>query len=233
MVIRDDDQNKILTGLPIKNFQSENIALLISLSDYGKIENIRRSFFVLTVIYIIFLLLITLLSYVYTSTRRRMDRMMRTDQLTKIDNRRILLEKLDDENNRFYRYHRPYSIVMIDIDHFKRINDTYGHLTGDEILSSLSKLIKDNIRQSDTFGRYGGEEFILLLPETTLEQAVAVAENLRETVENHNFMESESITISIGVADVIAELKNIEGLIEKADENLYRAKESGRNRVCY
>ena len=231
--VKFTEKNSTVTFLPVTNFLNENIAYILSISDNSRNTGITHSFRIATVIYFLFLSMIIFLTWFYMSTRKSMDRLMRTDQLTNIDTRRILLEKIDNENIRFSRYQRPYSIIMIDIDHFKTINDTYGHLAGDEVLKNLTNLIKSNIRTADTFGRYGGEEFIIMLPETRLDEAVCVAENLRKAVENAELCKSQKVTISLGVAEVFIDVKNIEELIDLADKNLYRAKDSGRNRVCY
>jgi diguanylate cyclase (GGDEF)-like protein len=155
------------------------------------------------------------------------------DHLTRIDTRGVLLEKITEEHKRYLRYKRPYSIIIIDIDHFKNINDHHGHLAGDAVLRTLSELIKNHLRTSDAFGRYGGEEFIILLPETALKEAVLVAENIRQLIQNHDFPGPEKITISMGVAETHPAILEIDELIEKADKCLYQAKATGRNKVCF
>ena len=121
---------------------------------------------------------------------------------------------------------------MIDIDHFKKINDDFGHQAGDSVLAELAELIMSNIRISDYFGRYGGEEFLLVLPETGFEAASFAMENLREIIEKHHFKKVKSVRVSAGIAAVVDEkIHKSAILIENADMNLYKAKENGRNQI--
>jgi len=153
-----------------------------------------------------------------------------TDPLTSLYNRTFLEEFLEKKLLEAKRYKFPLSIAMIDIDFFKKINDTYGHLSGDCVLKELALLLKKNFRGSDVVARYGGEEFIIIMPFTSLEDACKKLEEFRKIVEKHLFcMEHLKITISVGVAQYKNE--DMLELIEKADENLYEAKRSGRNKV--
>jgi diguanylate cyclase (GGDEF)-like protein len=157
------------------------------------------------------------------------------DGLTEIHNKRYLLEFLDRELARCERYHRPLSLVLFDIDHFKRINDDLGHLAGDAVLRELAGSIKVKVRKEELFARYGGEEFAVVLPETPCEDAVAFAERLREVVVSHAFRydgEPVPVTISLGVASTMGPAApTVAELIEHADRALYRAKHDGRNCV--
>ena len=156
------------------------------------------------------------------------------DGLTQIHNKRYLFEALEKELIRARRYERDLSVLMFDIDFFKRINDQYGHLAGDHVLRELARIVQDRIRRDEVFARYGGEEFVIVLPETSLAGAVALAENLRERVGSHGFSfqgEQIPVTISIGCA-LLQDDKAATDLIQRADEKLYQAKRSGRNRVC-
>ncbi len=158
-----------------------------------------------------------------------------TDGLTQVYNKRYLLETLDREISRCHRYGRDLSLVMIDIDHFKDINDTLGHLAGDGVLRQVAQVIKANTRREDVFGRYGGEEFALVLPEIDMAAAAIAAEKSRKLVEKQRFtFENEPIpvTVSCGVAGLSGGALQVEELIKRADQKLYQAKESGRNRVC-
>ncbi|MDA0893125.1 MAG: sensor domain-containing diguanylate cyclase, partial [Proteobacteria bacterium] len=152
------------------------------------------------------------------------------DELTGSLNRRSLDTSLVEEVERSQRYDRPLSVLMLDIDRFKRVNDEHGHLVGDKILIALCNLCHAHIRSSDIFGRWGGEEFLVICPETNLEQAQAVAEKVRNSVEEASFSMPQQLTTSIGVASC-TKTDNVESLIGRADEALYRAKEGGRNRV--
>jgi len=156
------------------------------------------------------------------------------DGLTGIYNRRYLESKLEEEFLRHQRYSRPFSVIMMDIDFFKKINDTYGHQCGDTVLQTLVKKISSNIRKVDIFARYGGEEFCLLLPETTLEAANLVANNLRVIVENSDFRYNDRdirFTISQGVSALSEGDESAQTLLRKADSALYEAKRTGRNKV--
>jgi two-component system cell cycle response regulator len=160
-----------------------------------------------------------------------------TDGLTKIYNHRFFQELFEKEFKRSSRYNTVFSLIMLDIDFFKRLNDTYGHLFGDEILKEIASLVKGCLRTIDVLARYGGEEFAILLPETELESAVLIAERIRQAVENHPFGASQKnpvkVTVSQGVTVYPSPgIEKRSDLLARADEALYEAKESGRNRVC-
>jgi two-component system cell cycle response regulator len=162
-------------------------------------------------------------------------RMTIVDGLTQIHNKRALFEALEKELMRARRYERDLSLLMFDIDFFKRINDQYGHLAGDHVLRELARVVQERIRREEVFARYGGEEFVILLPETPLPGAAALAENLRARVANHAFVfqgERIPVTVSIGTALLGENDKVAADLIQRADEKLYEAKRGGRNRVC-
>jgi diguanylate cyclase (GGDEF)-like protein/PAS domain S-box-containing protein len=157
-----------------------------------------------------------------------------TDPLTGVMNRRRFFELAEQEFERFKRYESPLSCLIIDADHFKSINDKLGHEAGDAVLKQLSKACESQLRINDIFCRFGGEEFVALLPETTLAQAEAVAEKLRKQVAELNPEingRSLSISISLGIAEASAEDESISKMIERSDNALYRAKAKGRNRV--
>ncbi len=154
-----------------------------------------------------------------------------TDGLTKLYNHKKILELLSLEIDRAKRYQRPLSIMMLDIDHFKRVNDEYGHVIGDRVLERLAIEVKDQIRDLDTVGRYGGEEFLIIFPEINKSQAYQVAERLRKSVESLTFDNGLTITISGGLAEFSDKKDQL--LVNEADNNLYKAKNSGRNRIVY
>lgn len=156
-----------------------------------------------------------------------------TDGLTDIHNKRYLSEVLEREIPRAHRHGRDLSLLMFDIDHFKEVNDTHGHLAGDAVLKELATLVRGRLRPDDVLGRYGGEEFVAVLPETSVEGAVRIAEELRELVASHPFVvegEDIPVSISIGVAELTPGL-DADSLFKTADEMLYAAKREGRNRV--
>ena len=162
-------------------------------------------------------------------------RMTITDGLTNLSNRKQLDTLLDEEIARARRHRRELSVLMLDIDHFKKINDTHGHLTGDSVLRGLAAILQKRLRPSDRLGRYGGEEFCAILPETSLTSAAHMAEELRKLVETYAFSAENRevrVTISIG-ASSLAEGMQAADLYRTADEKLYEAKRAGRNRVCH
>lgn len=162
----------------------------------------------------------------------QIERLSVTDQLTGIYNRRKFLETLSHEIERTKRYHTPFTIIMFDIDHFKSVNDTYGHDIGDLVLRELSHLIGDSLREVDVFARWGGEEFIAILPNTFVDDGYAVAERLRSNVEIFDFSPVPKVTCSFGVisCEDASQCDN-DILLKTVDEALYEAKENGRNRV--
>ncbi|QOG11839.1 GGDEF domain-containing protein [Arcobacter sp. FWKO B] len=152
------------------------------------------------------------------------------DVLTKIYNRAFFLDKLNDEITYSSRYKAPFSFVIFDIDHFKRFNDTYGHLKGDEVLINVADVVQKNIRKTDVFARWGGEEFVILLPNTTIEKAEILAQNLRSLIEDIKLDGIGTITASFGISEY-THLDEEKTLIQRADEALYKAKKEGRNKV--
>ncbi|HQP10759.1 MAG TPA: GGDEF domain-containing protein [Candidatus Omnitrophota bacterium] len=158
-----------------------------------------------------------------------------TDSLTEVHTRRYLLERLQEEIQRSKARSLKMSFLMIDVDYFKKFNDQYGHLTGDQILRETGFLISENIREIDIAGRYGGEEFCVILPDTDHEGAQFAAERVRKAVENATikaYDASVKVTVSIGTSTFPDDGKKTDELIDKADWALYRAKKMGRNRVC-
>ena len=167
---------------------------------------------------------------------RRLETLATTDPLTRLLNRRAFLDRLSAEVDRSHRYGAVLSILMLDVDHFKLVNDNAGHLTGDSVLGQIGMLLQSAVRSVDVVARYGGEEFVVLLPETHPEGAVAFAERLREVIEQHAFLTGQGeplhLTASIGVASYPSStVRSTEDLFARADEALYRAKSSGRNQV--
>ena len=162
-------------------------------------------------------------------------RLTTVDGLTQIFNKRYFLDTLEREVARAHRYRRPLSLVMFDIDHFKKVNDGYGHLAGDYVLKHLAQTVRAKIRREDCFARYGGEEFSIVLPEIDGGSCLPFAEKIRQIVEKTDFKFENvriPVTISMGIATVDAELTEGAAIIKRADERLYEAKASGRNRVC-
>jgi diguanylate cyclase (GGDEF)-like protein/PAS domain S-box-containing protein len=157
------------------------------------------------------------------------------DQLTGLYNRRVLQERLTAEGARATRYNHPLAVFMLDVDHFKRINDTHGHLVGDLVLQTLASTLETSTRKTDVLARYGGEEFVVVLPETSLETAQLLAERLREAIADRAVMlehgERIDVTASIGIACFPTHSRTPQDLLTIADRALYQAKQNGRNRV--
>lgn len=158
-----------------------------------------------------------------------------TDSLTGIFNRRYFFEKLDEEIKRAKKFKHQFSFLMVDVDHFKSFNDHYGHLVGDAVLREVTGAIKENIRQIDFMGRWGGEELSIILVETKIGQAEYAAERIRQAVESRRLAVYDEVlqaTISIGISIFPDDGNAAALLIDKADQALYLAKQAGRNRVC-
>lgn len=170
--------------------------------------------------------------FIISRYNRKLLKLSVTDKLTGLYNRQKTDKRLMEEENKVNRYHDyRCSVMMIDVDYFKRINDTLGHQAGDKVLITLSELMGSLFRQSDIIGRWGGEEFLVILPHTSVDEAAAAAEHLRAKVEAHDFEVLLNVTVSIGVGELEAGV-SVHESIAKIDTALYAAKHEGRNRVC-
>jgi len=159
-----------------------------------------------------------------------------TDDLTGLYNYRFLQQRLDEEIERAKRYDKDLSLLMLDVDDFKRFNDTHGHIAGDRALADLGRVLRANVREVDVVCRYGGEEFSIVLPETDAAGAFVVAEKVREAIAHHPFLDADEqpgvqVTVSVGLATFPAHAKDKESLLKMADDALYQAKSSGKDRV--
>jgi diguanylate cyclase (GGDEF)-like protein len=172
-----------------------------------------------------------------TDKANMLERLATTDPLTGLYNRRHFLGSLDAEWSRFQRYYRSVSVLMLDIDHFKSVNDRYGHAVGDEAIKAVAAACNEGKRKSDLVGRLGGEEFAVLLPETSLSRAKLVAERIRKRVMAIRLNAQQvqfGLTVSIGVAEAGVGMSGTDALMNAADNALYRAKADGRNQcVCW
>lgn len=169
-----------------------------------------------------------------TETEARLTEAVRIDGLTQLYNRAYLTEVLEREIDRSRRYEDPFALLMLDVDHFKRINDQHGHLAGDEVLRGVARVVRRVLRKSDLVGRFGGEEFLIGLVHSDQGRAVAVAERLRRGVEEEHFGGRDSgcrATVSIGISILGDSGAALEDMIQAADEALYRAKNEGRNAI--
>lgn len=152
------------------------------------------------------------------------------DSLTKLYNRHYILLKINEELIRYKRYSTPFSVIMIDIDDFKKVNDTYGHQRGDHVLMKIAELLINNKRELDSIGRYGGEEFIILLPHTNKKYAIEIAERMRSSVEEY-FLNNMDITISMGLSHCPESEVDLDNIIKNADDALYESKRLGKNKI--
>lgn len=162
--------------------------------------------------------------------------MATTDALTGLTNRRSFMQTAERELHKASRYNRPLSMIMVDADHFKRVNDSYGHEVGDDVLIALAKALAQSARKDDIAARLGGEEFAILLPETTPSGAIDLAERVRKNIEAMGIASGEHtlrITVSIGVSTSSGRNETVSKLLKRSDDALYEAKQNGRNKVCY
>lgn len=221
----------VITFLAIKT--KEALAYLISYRPDANIAIFDTIFWQNVIVSLVALGVILVFFYYFLETKEQLEQMAVTDKLTGLYNRHKFYQIIDQELQRAQRHQRPLSIILLDIDHFKKINDTYGHDIGDRVLKSVATLIKKNIRKYDKAFRWGGEEFIIVAPETSPQDAVKLAEKLRTIIASHHFDIVDKVTISLGVAGTnnAQEIHNIDGLIKPADNALYISKKEGRNRT--
>jgi diguanylate cyclase (GGDEF)-like protein len=173
-----------------------------------------------------------MLLYIFAHLRHhyaQMHQMAHTDALTGLENRRAMQVKLESELERARRYSRPFAVLLADLDHFKRVNDTYGHSVGDQVLREAAQRLSQHLRETDSLARWGGEEFLVLAPETGIHQAHHLAQRLLESI-RETPISGVSVTVSLGVA-CYRQGDTIAAILSRADEAMYRAKATGRNQV--
>jgi len=228
------NNNIIISFIPIPNINHKVVAYMIDYrfaTIYDLLEDKFHSlFYILTFSSLLISLFIFYILYSKDKKHEKTHYIATHDMLTSIYNRIGGVALIEQEMKKYFRYKNISSLIFFDIDFFKKINDNYGHEKGDFILKELAKVIKNNIRTSDIFVRWGGEEFIIFLPETEFENANKLAKKLCEIVSKYNFTLKERVTCSFGVT-TIKEDDSLETLTNRADEALYKAKDNGRNRV--
>lgn len=229
--LKIDSVPGMLTFLPIKNFLNENVAYVFEIADSKELSDLKMHFYLILLTLIALSVVLVLFLVYYRFSQSTIERMATFDALTSVYTRGVLMQIIDAEHERYTRYRKPFSLIMIDADHFKNINDTYGHHAGDTVLSGITEIMRKSIRKSDSIGRYGGEEFVVVLPETGKQRAVTVAENLRQKISENEFPDIGRVTVSCGVAEVSEQAQSTQDLINEADRKLYTAKQEGRNRV--
>ena len=245
MEVTDGGFNYQMLHLPLHDASGCEVAQMILLADVTQETKQMQEtmyvtssamFFAGIVLFILFYWLIGKIGRRIEQDEKALQNLAIRDGLTGLYNHRTFYSLLEDELQRSLRYARPLSLLMLDIDHFKQVNDTYGHQAGDTVLQGLSELLIQQARATDRVCRYGGEEIILILPETDIEAAMGIAERLRRTVEVHVFILPDekpiSITVSVGVAIYPGDADTKESLVAAADAAMYQAKQTGRNRVC-
>ena len=206
------------------DFMYQNVTLLPLSSLTGQITHISMIIYDVTDVAINRLQL--------KAANERLEHLSQTDGLTQLHNRRHWQLCMQREFDRHARYDDPTTLVMIDIDNFKRINDTYGHLAGDKVIQHVSHILRQSLRETDCAGRYGGEEFAVVLSNTNAEHALHFAERLREKIATSEMRYESvkiSVTVSIGICDIGEELENSTKWLANADNALYQAKQAGRN----
>jgi len=229
-----DDQAYLAMFNPLQSFDRHKVGYVIAYVLDKEIGSMQKNFInmfmlVALVATIITSLLITLF-YRLRLNQSLLSALANTDKLTKVANRSYIASQIKYFIAYASRHQQALSLIFFDIDYFKKINDNYGHQVGDEALVDLCRIIKKRLRESDILGRWGGEEFIIVLPNTSLEQACSVAEELRIIIDKHHFRHGP-MSCSFGVVE-LEESENRESLINRVDHLLYEAKKSGRNQVC-
>lgn len=204
-------------------------AYLISITENKQLTTFKMHLWTEIGLVSLLSLVFILFSYLYLLDQIHIKQIYDYDFLTKLFNRRKFTELSYLELQRYKRHQKPFSILLMDIDLFKAINDHYGHKNGDIVLQELSQIITEQLRNIDVLGRWGGEEFIILLPETDAQDAYLVAERIRIAVSQHPFKVSNSVTVSVGISEVTSTHRSLEQLIDDADQAMYRAKNNGRN----
>ena len=241
LVIKDLEKDFRFRGLDMSQFKARSFHLSPLLSSTGQVAGLvrvesaqRDSMDQEDGRLLESLVVLASLAFENAKLYREAQELAVTDGLTRLMLRRPLLERVEQELARAAAQGSSTSLVMMDIDHFKSVNDTYGHPAGDAVLRDVAAIVRRSVRDVDVCGRYGGEEFVVLLPQTDLPGAVLVAERIREAVAAKPFElrgEQRKITISLGVATAPGHGKDPRALIESADQALYASKQGGRDRV--
>ncbi|MCT4583462.1 MAG: diguanylate cyclase [Peptostreptococcaceae bacterium] len=227
-----DGQNFMVKFLKIENIKKIPVAYLISVSENNEYPKIYKDLYQQIFLVTILAFFIIIFGLILASYQYKLKMASQYDHLTKIYNRHKFLEIVERELKKLKRYKHSCAVILMDIDFFKNINDTYGHEWGDQVLRELATSIEKNIRQTDVFARWGGEEFIIFLSHTNESNAFNVADKLRKIIEEETTEKLKEITLSLGVSLVLEDDSSINDSIDRADEAMYNAKRTGRNKVC-
>ncbi|WP_051654139.1 diguanylate cyclase [Persephonella sp. KM09-Lau-8] len=228
--IKIDGNYYVVSFIVIKNITGKKVGYLVYYEKDNTISIFNEAFIIMYLsvefsILAVFALLINIIK-----RSERFKTLSETDPLTGIYNKGKFNRILEEELKKVKRYGRPLGLIIFDIDHFKKINDTYGHQVGDYVLKTIAKIVKENIRDTDVFARWGGEEFVIIAPETDISGTRILAEKLRKKIEEYNFDKVGKVTSSFGVTEATPE-DTPDSIVKRADQALYLAKEKGRNRV--
>ena len=221
-----------LCFLSIKNISNLHTGYLITVSQNETYKLINQAAILISVLFIVIFIIFQVALFLFMRNQMRTKELAEKDPLTKLVNRQKFEKLAMKEIERCIRYKREMCLFLLDIDHFKLINDQYGHGTGDQVLIKLAQLVSNHLRTSDIFARWGGEEFIGLLPETNLDKGLIAVEKLKNLISNHTFDLDKPVTVSIGIVEISDYGENFDFFVEAVDQALYEAKNSGRNRVC-
>ncbi|HHU37494.1 MAG TPA: GGDEF domain-containing protein, partial [Treponema sp.] len=214
----------------IQNLAGDPVACFISVSDETVHEKLARDNWQVSAISLIIFIVLVVTAFLLIKEREKLKFLSLTDMLTGLNNRNAILHIMEHELDRAKRYKRALSIMMIDIDNFKQVNDRYGHAEGDEVLRNLAKLMRSALRTSDYASRWGGEEFLVLLTDTSFEAATIASEKFCAEVSSSYLSNFIPVTVSIGVSTYV-DVDTIDSLVARADKALYDAKRQGKNRV--
>ncbi|MFW5802174.1 MAG: diguanylate cyclase, partial [Spirochaeta sp.] len=212
----------------VKNTRENQVGYIIAVAEDDTRQVLRRDQLLTFSLLFAVLIIIELLSWSLLADPQELARLSRTDQLTKVLNRRWFRHEAEREIEEAERYGHPLSLIIFDIDFFKDINDTFGHNSGDQVLQQLTRLVEEQIRAGDILARWGGEEFVVLLPHSDCDAALQAAEKLRQETASAPLSPDRRITISLGIAQ-LQEGETLDHLVGRADRAMYRAKTEGRN----
>ncbi len=221
----------LIRFLVVNNITNIPTAYLVAVTRNQQYEVFYLDAIISIVLTLLIMLSFIITTFLFTRYHVKLQKIAGTDYLTGANNRQRFMQLAQVEMARCQRYNKRFAILMFDIDWFKKINDRHGHAVGDRILRKISDVILANIRVNDTFARWGGEEFILLLPESEMETSYRTAEKLRKLISTVNFQVNEPVTVSVGVAAWAGGDQSIDSVIDLADQALYQAKNCGRNQV--
>lgn len=231
-IYKYNKKDYLIKFLSIENLKEQPVAYMISISETTDYQNLVKEMYKQMALVTVLAIILVLFGFVFTLFQLRLKNVSELDYLTKLYNRHKFYKVVEKEIKRSNCYKYSSSVLMLDIDYFKNVNDTYGHEWGDQVLKALAKIILKNMRDVDVFARWGGEEFVFLLPHTNKTEAIQAAEKIRRLVDESHLEKLKDITVSIGVAMIDHDKYDIELAIQKADEAMYQAKKNNRNQVC-